>query len=153
MKSDARKQSIYLALLISVIMILVVPGAAEAQEIPWAGPTLLPDYVGAPAKPHPSPNTGVPQNPLLSPNPYNSVHMDPWNSDVVDVAGPLGRYPVVFNSSLVKARQNVNSIEFQCVFTTFTSHGRMITSCFGIDEASVFLRWEAGVSQYFFCHV
>jgi len=101
--------------------------------------TVLPDYIGAPAKPHPSPNSGVPQHPLLWPNPFNMVHMDPWNSDVVDIPGPLGRDPIVFNSSLVDARRNPDSIEFQCVFMTYTSHGRMITSCFGVDEASVVL--------------
>jgi hypothetical protein len=113
--------------------------ASESDEIQWAGPTSLPDYIGAPAKAHPTANSGVPQNPLLWPNPFNSVHMDPWNSDVVDIAGPLGRDPVAFSSTLADARRNLGSIEFQCVFTTFTSHGRMITSCFGIDEASVLL--------------
>jgi len=30
-------------------------------------------------------------------------------------------------------------VMFECVGMTFTSHGRMITSCFGVDEASVVL--------------
>ncbi len=101
--------------------------------------TALPDYIGAPAKPHPSPNSGTPQNPLLSPNPYNLVHMDPWNSDVVNVSGPLGRNPVAFSSTLADARNNPDSIMFECVFMTYTSHGHMITACFGADELSVVL--------------
>ena len=41
------------------------------EEIPPGPETDLPDYIGGPAKPHPSPNSGVPQNPLLWPNPFN----------------------------------------------------------------------------------
>jgi hypothetical protein len=128
-----------IAAILSVGMGLPAYAAAEIDPIEPGPETVLPDYIGAPAKAHPSPNSGVPQHPLLWPNPFNMVHMDPWNSDVVDIAGPLGRDPVTFNSSLAEARQNPDSIEFQCVFMTYTSHGRMITSCFGIDEASVVL--------------
>jgi hypothetical protein len=128
-------------MLIIVIMLMVTGGvsASDMDMIPWEGPTSLPDYIGMPAKPHPSPNSGVPQNPLLWSNPFNMVHMDPWNSDVVDIPGPLGYDPIVFSSSLADARRRLDSIEFQCVFMTYTSHGRMITSCFGVDEASVVL--------------
>ena len=49
-----------------------------------------PDYVGAPAKAHPTANSGVPQNPLLASNGFNSCHLDPWMSDTADIAGPLG---------------------------------------------------------------
>jgi len=133
----------YLTVLVLGALVLGVslPVYAENRvtQIEPGPETVLPDYIGAPAKPHPSPNTGVPQNPLLWPNPFNSVHMDSWNSDVVDIAGPLGRDPVAFNSSLADARQNPDSIEFECVFMTFTSHGHMITSCFGVDEARVVL--------------
>ncbi len=128
-----------IATILSAEMSLPAYAADSIEPIEPGPETVLPDYIGAPAKAHPSPNTGVPQNPLLWPNPFNSVHMDTWNSDVVDIAGPLGRDPVAFSSTLVDARQNVDSIEFQCVFMTYTSRGRMITSCFGIDEASVLL--------------
>jgi len=145
-QSNHNKKYCFIALSLLLIAAILGSGmslpayAADANDPIEPGPeTVLPDYIGAPAKAHPSPNTGVPQNPLLWPNPFNSVHMDSWNSDVVDIAGPLGRDPVAFSSTLVEARQNINSIEFQCVFTTFTSHGRMITSCFGIDEASIVL--------------
>jgi hypothetical protein len=144
-QSTDHKKHFFITLSLLLIAAILSAGislpvdAAEPIDIEPGPETVLPDYIGAPAKAHPSPNTGVPQNPLLWPNPFNSVHMDPWNSDVVDIAGPLGRDPVAFTSTLADARQNVDSIEFQCVFMTYTSHGRMITSCFGIDEASVLL--------------
>ena len=112
-----------IAAILSAGMGLPTYAAGGVDPIEPGPETVLPDYIGAPAKAHPSPNTGVPQNPLLWPNPFNSVHMDSWNSDVVDIAGPLGRDPVAFSSTLVEARQNINSIEFQCVFTTFTPMG------------------------------
>jgi hypothetical protein len=127
------------ALALAAILALVAPAAAWAEEIPWEGPTDLPDYVGAPAKAHPTVNSRVPQNPFLWPNPFNMVHMDPWNSDVVDIAAPLGRDPIVFSSTLADGRSNAGSDMFECVGMTFTSHGRMIASCFGVDEASVVL--------------
>src|SRR5512139_2442225 len=141
MKSHVRIPSMFLALLMIVIGLLVIPGAAGAQGIPWAGPTLLPDYIGAPAKAHPLPNSRVPQNPLLAPNPFNSVHEDTWNSDVVDIPGPLGRNPVVFSSTLLAARahQDPLSVMYQCMSITFDSHGRLVAGCGGLDEASVAL--------------
>jgi hypothetical protein len=144
--STHSKKHFFIALSLMLIVAILNSGtslpvhAAGADTQIEPGPeTVLPDYIGAPAKPHPSPNSGVPQNPLLWPNPFNMVHMDPWNSDVVDIAGPLGRDPVTFSSSLEEARRTLDSIMFQCVFMTYTSHGRMITSCFGVDEASVVL--------------
>ncbi|MGE5251787.1 MAG: hypothetical protein ACM3QS_16410, partial [Bacteroidota bacterium] len=108
-------------IVLSLLLIAAILGAgmslpayaADANDqIPPGPETVLPDYIGAPAKPHPSPNTGVPQNPLLWPNPFNSVHMDPWNSDVVDIPGPLGRDPVVFSATLEDARENRDSTMF-----------------------------------------
>jgi hypothetical protein len=114
--------------------------AADTVDPIEPGPeTVLPDYIGSPAKPHPSPNSGVPQNPFLAPNPFNMVHMDPWNSDVVDIASPLGRDPVTFSSTLADARRDSKSKMFECVSSAFTSHGHLILSCFGVDEASVAL--------------
>ncbi len=129
MYSNRSRQPMHLALFITVIMILVIPGAAEAQWIPWAGPTLLPDYIGWPAKAHPTANSGVPQNPYLAPNPFSTVHIDPWMSDVVDIAGPLGRSPEVLSSALTEARQDSSSWKFQCIGITFDSHGHLTTGC------------------------
>src|SRR5512135_414291 len=72
--------------------------------IPWEGQTSLPDYSGAPAKAHPMANTGVPQNPLLAPNGFNSAHLDPWMSDAADVAGPLGLNPAVISTNFAEVR-------------------------------------------------
>jgi outer membrane protein assembly factor BamB len=128
-------------------IVLVIAGGANAsspEEIPWGGPTSLPDYIGAPAKPHPTANSGVPQNPFLAPNPFNTVHADPWMSDVVDIAGPLGHDPEVLSSTLAEARNDpINSVIFQCVGAAFDSHGHLITACSGTgpyrQEASVVL--------------
>ncbi|MBP1701928.1 MAG: hypothetical protein H6Q38_1035 [Chloroflexi bacterium] len=142
------KTSIKLSTLTALVVGMLILGTglpAYASEtvtpIPSEGQTSLPDYVGAPAKAHPTANSGVPQNPLLWPNPFNSVHDDPWNSDVVDIPGPLGRDPVIFSSTLVDARRYKDPLSdmFECVGTTFTSQGHMIASCFGKDEASVVL--------------
>ena len=132
MKSDVRKRSVSVALVVTVILALVVPVAAGAQEATPIDPgpeTMLPDYIGAPAKAHPTPNSGVPQNPYLAPNPFSTVHIDPWMSDVVDIAGPLGRNPEVVTSALAHARQDSNSWKFQCIGITFDSHGHLITGC------------------------
>src|SRR5512137_3160746 len=140
MKSDVRKRSVSVALVMMAILALVVPAAAGVGEIPWGGPTALPDYIGAPAKAHPLANNGVPQNPLLAPNPFNSGHRDPWNSDTVNLAGPLGREPAVLSSTLADAHQNTtNSEVFVCYGLYFDSHGRMITVCFSPTEATVVL--------------
>jgi hypothetical protein len=139
MKGDVRKRSVCMALALATILALVVPVAAWAEEIPWEGPTDLPDYVGAPAKAHPSANSGVPQNPLLAPNPFNTAHLDPWNSDVADIAGALGRNPAILSSTLADAReQPVDYNEtFLCELAFFDSHGHGITVCFAPARATV----------------
>jgi hypothetical protein len=147
MKSDVRKRSMFVALVVTVILALVVPVATGAQEVTLIPPgpdTVLPDYIGAPAKAHPTANSGVPQNPFLAPNPFNTAHVDPWMSDTVDIAGPLGRDPQVLSSTLAEARNDpTNSIIFQCVGAAFDSHGHLITACTGTgpssQEASVVL--------------
>ncbi len=78
--------------------------AAAVTPIPWTGSTDLPEYIGAPAKPHPLPPANVPQNPFLAPNQFNYVHNDPWMSDTYEVAGPLGRNPRIWSSTLAAAR-------------------------------------------------
>ena len=128
MKSDVRRRFASVALIVATILALVAPVAAWAEEIPWGGPTDLPDYVGAPAKAHPLAPPRVPQNPFLAPNPFNYVHNDPWMSDTYDVAGPLGRAPEVLTSDLVEARYDPNSIAYMCTIM-FDSLGRLVTSC------------------------
>jgi hypothetical protein len=50
-------------------------------------------------------------------------------SDVVDIAGPLGRNPEVLSSALTEARQGSDSWKFQCIGITFDSHGHLVTGC------------------------
>ena len=144
-----RGSGILSVLILALLILGMLPGVAigadpnsEGVEPIEPGPaTVLPDYVGAAAKPHPTANSRVPQNPFLWPNPFNMVHMDPWNSDVVDIAAPLGRDPVIFSSTLAAGRRGQAPLSdmFECTGMTFTSHGRIIASCFGVEEASVVL--------------
>jgi len=136
------KGKAFKSIVLVVSIVLVIAGGANAsspEEIPWGGPTELPDYIGAPAKPHPTANSGIPQNPLLAPNPFNAAHRDGWNSDVADVAGPLGRNPAVLSSTLADARDDTDSDVFNCTTQYFDSHGRVITVCFTPTQATVVL--------------
>jgi hypothetical protein len=128
MKGKMRRRSVSAALILTGILMLVVPVAAWAEEIPWEAPTDLPDYVGAPAKAHPLAPPPVPQNPFLARNPFNYVHNDPWMSDTYDVAGPLGRAPAVLTSNLIEARGDPNSVAYMCTIM-FDSLGRLVMSC------------------------
>lgn len=70
--------------------VLALIGSASAQEPPVpSGPQTLPDTIGAPTKAHPLANSRAPQDPFLAPNPFSHSHNDTWNSDTVDIAGPL----------------------------------------------------------------
>lgn len=137
MKSDARKRSMSVALVVTVALALVIPVAAQAQEIPWASQTSLPDYIGAPAKSHPTANNGVPQNPFLAPNPFSTGHKDIWMSDTANIAGPLGRNPVILSTTLPTTHDR--SWLTPCGNVVFDSQGRLILTCFGEDEASLVL--------------
>ena len=139
MKSDSRRRSVGVALVVAAILALVVPVAAGVEEILPGPETSLPDYIGAPAKAHPLANNGVPQNPLLAPNPFSSGHRDPWNSDTANIAGPLGREPAVLSSTLADAHQDTSSEVFTCYGQYFDSHGHTITVCFSPTEATVVL--------------
>ncbi len=133
----------YLAVLVLAALVLgtVLPVYAENGVTPIEpGPeTVLPDYIGAPAKAHPSPNSRVPQDPFLALNPFSQVHSDAWNSDVTDIAGPLGRDPQVLSSALLEARRNPESLIFNSPTRGFDSHGRVVMVSLGPEEASVVL--------------
>ena len=72
MKSEARKRSLSMALVLAVILVLVVPVAAGVEEIPPGNATSLPDYIGAPAKAHPLANSRGTAEPAPAPNPFPS---------------------------------------------------------------------------------
>ena len=144
------KGKVHISIVLVVAIMLVIAAGANAQGgnvtpiLP--GPeTSLPDFIGMPAKPHPIANSGVPQNPFLAPNPFNSAHLDSWNSDVADVAGPLGRDPAVLSSTFAEARHQSDPGDlappwiFQCIPAYFDSRGRLLTVCFSSTEATVVL--------------
>src|SRR5512136_2111076 len=135
---EAMKGKVHISIVLAVSIMLVFSGGANATSpatagevtpIPWEGATVLPEYIGAPAKPHPLPPPRVPQNPFLAPNPFNYVHNDPWMSDVYDVAGPLGRAPEVLSSALIDARFDPASFVFACGGIMFDRLGRLVMSC------------------------
>ncbi len=144
MKRDVRKRSMSVALLVTMILTLVLAVAAGAEDvipIPPGPETALPDYAGAPAKAHPTANSGVPQNPLLAPNGFNSCHLDTWNSDVADIAGPLGLNPAVVTSTFAEARQPIDYTDapswlFSCFNPNVDSHGRLLTTCVTPHQAT-----------------
>lgn len=111
--------------------------SADISPIPPGPPTVLPDYLGGPAKGSPLPNSRVPQNPFLAPNPYGYVHNDTWNSDTLDIAAPLGRDPEIFSSTLVPPRQY--PFLYMGGTIAFDSHGRMVLITLGYLESFVML--------------
>jgi hypothetical protein len=134
------KGKVFKSIVLVVSLMLMLASGANAQggnvtPIESAGPTSLPDYIGAPAKPHPTANNGVPQNPFLAPNAFTHAHKDIWNSDTGNVAGPLGRNPVILSTTLPGTHDN--SWLTPCGSYAFDSHGRLIVNCWGKDEASV----------------
>ena len=133
------KNSFIFAVALAAILALVAPVAAGAQEIPWGGPTSLPDYIGAPAKAHPTANSGVPQDPFLAPSPFPHGHTDIWMSDTANIAGPLGRNPVTLSTTLAAARQHPESWIISGGSIAFDSHGRPILTYYGLYEASVIM--------------
>jgi len=137
------KGNILKSVVLSIMIMLIFAGSGKAYnpavEIPPGPPNTLPDYIGAPAKPHPTANSGIPQNPYLASNPFNTIHVDPWMSDVYDIPGPLGRDPVVMTSRLEDARNDPDSKVFQCSGGVFDPYGNLLTSCNGSGEGGVIL--------------
>ncbi len=138
MKSDVRKRSMSVALVMAAILALVVPAAAGVGEIPWEGPTVLPEFIGQAAKAHPLPPPQVPQNPFLAPAPFSNYHNDTWMSDTYGIAGPLGRSPVVWSSTLAAARTSTKPV-FMCGALAFDRYGRIVTVCVNLAETSIVL--------------
>jgi hypothetical protein len=128
-----------LVVVVVALTALAFVGTAYGQDnsIPSGPATSLPDYIGQPAVAKPLPNSGVPQNPNIAPNPFFLAHSDIWMSDTADLAGPLGRNPVVSSTSLAGIARN--SWIASGGNLAFDSHGRPVVFLFGIDWASVAL--------------
>ncbi|HZE18275.1 MAG TPA: hypothetical protein VE197_22725 [Mycobacterium sp.] len=125
---------------LAVLGLALAPGAGAAP-IPSV-PTTLPTFVGKVANAQPIPPPGVPQNPFSAPNPFGSVHLDPWESDTSTLAGPLGRAPLSWSSRLTQARRHPLlrlGHFFGCGTMLFDSHGRLEATCLGKGEASLVL--------------
>lgn len=124
-------------LIAAVLLLPTMAYGAGVTPIPNAGSTDLPTYVGAPAKAHPLPSAGVPQNPYLAPNP-NNVHKDSWMSDTQPIAGPLGRAPVIWSTALSEARSAPSLFDI-CGPGSFDRHGRLETACSSPIESRLLL--------------
>src|SRR5512139_1078355 len=133
------KGKVHISIVLVVSIMLVFSGVAIASgtPIPPGPATSLPDYIGQPAKAHPLPNSGAPQNPNVAPNPFFIAHSDIWMSDTADLAGPLGRNPVVSSTSLAEIARDSWIASGGNI--AFDSHGRPLVFMFGIDWASVAL--------------
>ena len=130
------RQTVMIIMLLAGTLLLVP--APQAQTILPGPPTVLPYYIGEPAKPHPLSPAGAPQDPFLAGNPFSTVHNDAWMSDVYDIAGPLGRWPAMLSSTLEVARQSSYQF-FVCGTLTFDSRGRIVSTCLGPTEKSLVL--------------
>ncbi len=142
------KGKVHISIVFVVAILLVFASAANAYSpatagevtpIPPGPETVLPEFIGAPAKPHPLPPPRVPQNPSLGPNPFNHDHNDTWMSDTYEIAGPLGRDLEVLSSTMAEARRDPNSPIFMCPGAVADSQGRLVLSCTGPGEWSLVL--------------
>ena len=132
------KDKVFKSIVLVIVTMLMVAGGVSASgsdEIPWGGPTSLPDYIGAPAKAHPTANSGVPQNPFAAPNGIAHSHSDIWMSDTTNFAGPLGRNPLTLSTTL-PGMHNKSWLIPTGSFS-FDSRGRLILNTYGVDEASI----------------
>jgi len=126
----------------STVLLLIVGalGVAAAHSavtsIP-SEPTDMPDFIGAPVKAWPVADSRVPQNPFLAPNPLGGVHLDGWNSDTADIAGPLGHDPVVWTSQMAPPRAVV-TVPIGAT-QAFDSRGRPVVAFSNSVEAGVVL--------------
>jgi len=131
----------------ALTLVLALMGLANTPAASLASPgvspitpgpaTVLPDYLGEPAKGWPLPDSRIPQNPFLAPNPYGYVHNDTWNSETLDIAGPLGRNPEILSSTLVPPRQY--AFLYMSGTIGFDSLGHMVLISLGYLESFVML--------------
>jgi hypothetical protein len=126
------------AVLTAAVLLTGPAYAATDPPIPGGGPTSLPSYIGAPAKPHPLAPSRAPQNPFMAVNPWNNVHNDPWLSDTYAIAGPLGRAPQVLTSNMETVRDG-KTPWMVCGCLTFDSRGRIEATCVGPTYGSLVL--------------
>ena len=84
--------------------------------------SLVPQFVGHPAVPHPITVAPVPQHPFMAANGANNMHNDSYITDTHAVSGPLGITPEVRST----ARGILGG---ECASVTFDRQGRIVTVC------------------------
>src|SRR4051812_34510028 len=114
------------------LILAAAPAALAADPIPTSGPApSTPAFVGHAAKPHPIRGLRAPwASPFMAPNPWSSVHNDPWQSDAyTQYGGVLGRNPKTLSSAIGR----------DCISTTFDRKGRLVTTCSNLTGAALYL--------------
>lgn len=142
MSAKLSKIPLFILLVVSILLVFASGASAydpgDVTPIPLGPETVLPDYIGAPAKAHPTANSGVPQNPYLAPYPFTHGHSDIWMSDVVDIAGPLGWDPIILTSSLGRSPDSASWL-IPSGNLAFDSQGRPILFTYGLQEAAIIM--------------
>ena len=124
------------ALLAPLAAAALASDSAQAQipgvpPIPIPGNPLgdSPKFQGSPATPNPV--TGIdapPQHPFMAPNERSNIHNDAYQTDVYEVAGPLGDGAEV--STL---------FAHECASIAFDSGGRIVSVCVGLERPMLVL--------------
>jgi hypothetical protein len=114
--------SIATAVIGSLLCTSLALAATPIPNDPPNGPSLVPNYLGAPATPAPVKAPKIPQNPFMAPNGLSNVHNDGYQSDTYTWSGPLGRNPTV-NS------QFFGTLGICGITIVFDRLGRLATIC------------------------
>jgi hypothetical protein len=109
--------------------LLALAGAAPAAAlvpavpIPETPPPQAQQAIGDPAVPDPLAVPDPPRHPFMAPNGRSNLHVDAYQTDVHQGAGPLGQGTTRSSSFL----------EGVCASVTFDSHGDIVTVCVGLE--------------------
>jgi hypothetical protein len=114
------------ALAAGLTLALTASAAAQSPGTPpvpiSSAPTTAPAFVGKVAKPNPiARGFAIPRDPFLAPNNRSNLHVDAYQSDAYNLAGPRGRNLGITSTLFTKL----------CGSLTFDSQGRILTICIG----------------------
>jgi hypothetical protein len=123
------RRPLALGALVAALAAAPAPAPAQiqpARPIPTSGPQpTTPEFIGAAAPLRPFGARAAWTNPFMAPNPSNSVHNDPWQTDAyTQFAGPRGRDPQTLSTEFGRT----------CITLTFDSRGRLETPCPNLTE-------------------
>jgi hypothetical protein len=119
------------ALLAVAIVLAASPALADTPAVPILDDprgALLKDFSGSPATAQPLPRQSIPRHPSMAPNERSNLHNDAYQTDTYNTPGPLGHRLTV--SSAAYGIQD-------CASILFDSHGRIVTTCVGIDHPTL----------------